>query len=337
MTSRRTFLMSTLPLVPAVSLGLIPRRALAAKYSFKFGSSLPYSHPTCVTLRAALEKIKQETNGELEITLYSDGQLGGDSAMLPQVRSGALEFYLTAGVLITALVPAAGIINVPFAFKDYSTVWKAMDADLGKDVAASIGKANLHVFDTLWDNGFRQITSGNRPIATPQDLQGFKIRVPSSPINVALFQALGAAPTVLNANDAYTALQTHVVDGQENPLVTIVAYKFFEAQKYCAMSNHLWDGVIAVANPKVWGTLPKELQEIITRNLAQGARKQREEIQKADAGARTLLESKGIQFNSVDTASFQTVLKKAKFYATWKEKFGNDAWRQLERYAGPLT
>jgi TRAP-type C4-dicarboxylate transport system substrate-binding protein len=93
----------------------------------------------------------------MEITVFSDGQLGGDSDMLGQVRTGALEFYNTAGITIAALVPAAGIITMPFAFKDYDAVWSAMDGDLGKHVASAISKVNLHVFDRIWDNGYRQI------------------------------------------------------------------------------------------------------------------------------------------------------------------------------------
>ena len=337
MATRRTFLKYALAMPPAISIGLAAWPARAQKMSFKLGNSLPSSHPSNMILRRALEQIKQETQGQLEINLFSDGQLGGDSDMLAQVRSGALEFYVTAGVLIAALAPAVGIINMPFAFKDYATVWKAMDGDLGQHVTAAISKMNLHAFDRIWDNGFRQITSGTRPIAGPDDLKGFKIRVPSSPINAALFKSLGAAPTILNVNDAYTAMQTHVVDGQENPLVTIAALNFHEVQKYCALSNHVWDGAFPVANAKFWGSLPKELQEVVTRNFAEYALKQREELAKANDGLRILLEKKGLQFNSVETADFRSVLTRAKFYEAWQKRFGKDAWSLLEKYADPLT
>jgi tripartite ATP-independent transporter DctP family solute receptor len=337
MTTRRTLLKSALVMAPALSFGLTAKPARAETMSLKWANSLSAAHPLNTNLRKAFEKIKQDTQGKVEINLFSDGQLGGDSDMLAQVRSGALEFYTTAGVIIANLVPAAGIINTPFAFKDYATVWAAMDGDLGKHVAQAVGKVNLHVFDRFWDNGYRQITSGTRPVHNPGDLKGFKIRVPSSPINAALFKSLGAAPTILNVNDAYTAMQTRVVDGQENPLVTIATFNFHEVQKYCALTNHLWDAFIPVANGKFWNTLPEDVQTIISRNVNEFAVAQREDVRIANDNLRPQLEAKGLVFNTTESAEFRAVLKQANFYDEWQTKYGKEAWALLEKYSGPLS
>jgi tripartite ATP-independent transporter DctP family solute receptor len=294
-------------------------------------------HPLNVNLRAAFEKIKVDSNGKIEINLFSDGQLGGDSDMLAQVRTGALEFYTTAGITIATLVPAAGIINMPFAFKDYATVWKAMDGDLGKHVQSAVTKVNLHVFANFWDNGYRQITSGTRPVKTPDDLQGFKIRVPSSPINSSLFKSLGASPAVLNVTDAYTALQARIVDGQENPLVTIDTFKFYEVQKYCALSNHVWDAFIPVANSRIWNGLPSDVKAIISRNIDAFALTQRDDVGKADASLQKQLESKGLVFNNIETPQFRDALRRVKFFEEWQKKYGKEAWDLLEKYAGTLS
>jgi TRAP-type transport system periplasmic protein len=287
-------------------------------------------------LRIAFEDIRAESNGSIEINLFPDGQLGGDSDMLTQVRSGALELHSTAGIIITALAPAVGIINVPFAFKDYSVIWPAMDSDLGTHVRDAMSAANLHVFETFWDNGYRQITSLPRPIHSPDDLHGLKIRVPSSPINAALFSALGASPTVLNASEIYTALQTHIVDCQENPLVTINAYRIYEVQKYCALSNHLWDGIMQVANPQFWEKLPAEVQDIITRHVNAAALRQRVEVFEANQIIQQQLKEKGLEFNDIDTAAFRDVLARTQFYTEWRQKYGDEAWVMLEKHAGPL-
>ena len=117
------------------------------------------------------------------------------------------------------------LYGVGFAFKDYSQVWAALDGDLGAYLRRVIAKVNLHAFDKMWDIGFRQITSSTKPILTPEDLKGFKIRVPVSPLWTSLFSHLGASPTSINFSEVYSALQTHIVDGQENPLSLILIAK----------------------------------------------------------------------------------------------------------------
>ena len=153
--------------------------------------------------------------------------------MFSQVRSGALDFMSTSGVNQT-VVPVGGINAVAFAFDDYSKVWAAMDGDLGAYVRAQFEKAGLHVFEKVLDNGFRNITTGAKPINAPEDLKGLKIRVPGNQLWVTMFNALGAAPTPINFGELYAALQTRIVDGQENPLALISSSKLYEVQKYIA-------------------------------------------------------------------------------------------------------
>ena len=115
-----------------------------------------------------------------------------------------------------------------------------------------IAAANLFALDKIWDNGFRQITTSNKPIQTAADLKGFKIRVPVSPLWTSMFKALDAAPTSLNFNETYSALQTRIVDGQENPMAIIAAAKLYEVQKYGSLTNHMWDGFWLLANKRAW-------------------------------------------------------------------------------------
>jgi hypothetical protein len=163
--------------------------------------------------------------------------------MFTQLRSGALECFTLSGVnVLSTLIPTASIWGVGFAWKDYDTLWRALDGKLGAYLRAQIDKAGLVAMDKLWDNGFRQITTGMHPIVTPADLKGMKIRVPISALWTSLFGSLGAAPTGINFAEVYSALQTKVVDGQENPPAIIAAAKLYEVQKYCSLTNHMWDG-----------------------------------------------------------------------------------------------
>jgi TRAP-type C4-dicarboxylate transport system substrate-binding protein len=131
-----------------------------------------------------------------------------------------------------------------------------------------------------------QLVSGEKPIKTPEDLRGFKIRVPNSPILISLFKSLQASPTSMNVNKVYAALQTRVVDGQENPLTVTATRNFNEVQKYCAVTNHSWDGFVQVANMAGWKKLPADIQEIITRNFDAAAVAQRDDTKALNESTR---------------------------------------------------
>ena len=178
-------------------------------------------------------------------------------------------------------MPVASINGIGFAFKDYDQVWTAMDGALGAYVRGAIEKAGLHVLDNMWDNGYRQVTSSTRPINAPEDLRGFKIRVPVSPLWTSMFKALGASPTTININEVYSALQTRIVEGQENPLSLIDLFRFYEVQKYVSYTNHMWDGFFTLVNARAWAGLPKNLQDILARNINAAALKEREDIRQA--------------------------------------------------------
>ena len=143
---------------------------------------------------ACIAAIAAETQGAVAIELFPNNQLGGDPSMLSQIRSGALELATFPGTVVSTLVPVMALPGIGFAYSGYDKVWASMDGELGDFLRAQLVKAQLHPFDTVWDNGFRQITTSTKPILTPADLQRFKIRVPVVPLWVAMFKALQAAP-----------------------------------------------------------------------------------------------------------------------------------------------
>jgi tripartite ATP-independent transporter DctP family solute receptor len=212
-----------------------------------------------------------------------------------------------------------------------------MDGALGTFVRAEIAKRGLYAFAKQWDNGYRQITSSTKPIRTPEDLSGFKIRVPVSPLWTSMFQAFGASPTGINFNEVYSALQTHIVDGQENPLAIIDTAKLYEVQKYLAITNHSWAGIhYSFSNP-AWKRLPANLQDLSTKHFSAAALTEREDWQTMTKEEKEKLTGKGMVFNTPDTKPFREVLKQAGFYTDMKKKSGDKAWGLLEKYVGPLT
>jgi tripartite ATP-independent transporter DctP family solute receptor len=321
----------------AIGVATLPRRARAAEFSYKYANNTPVDHPMNVRAREAAARIKEESKGRVEIEIFPNNQLGGDTDMLSQVRTGGIEFFTLSGLILATLVPLASINGIGFAFKDYDHVWSAMDGELGAVVRAAIEKAGLHPFEKVWDNGYRQITSSTHPINTPDDLKGFKIRVPVSPLWTAMFKAFGASPASINFSEVYSALQTKVVEGQENPLSLIEIAKLYEVQKYCSLTGHMWDGFWMLANKTAWDALPKDLQEIVARNWNAAALAERADIAKLNASVQGDLEKKGMVFNKPDPDAFRAVLKQAGFYKEWREKYGAEAWAALEKYAWSLA
>ncbi|MCJ2014766.1 TRAP transporter substrate-binding protein [Methylobacterium sp. J-076] len=311
-------------------------RAQGASVKLKFGNDVPLTHSLNVRLAEAISAIEQETNGRLSISVFPSNQLGSDTDMISQLRSGALELATMPTTLLSTLVPSAALPAIGFVFPSYDKVWPAMDGEVGAYMRGNIEKANLHPFEAMWDNGFRQITTSTKPIRGPEDLKGFKIRVPVVPLWVSLFAALGAAPTSIPLSEAYAALQTRISDGQENPLAIINATKFYEVQKFCSLTNHAWDGFWLLASGRTWRSLPAELRDVMAKHFNAAALKQREDNLKDSAALKAGLESKGLAFNTTDPAQFQQALAKTDFYKTWKSKFGPEAWALLEKYAGTI-
>ncbi len=329
--SRRTMLGGAASAAVAASFGA---RAQTAEFTYKYANNLPLTHPMNLRAKEAVDRIKQETGGRVEIQIFPNNQLGSDTDMLSQVRSGGVEFFTLSPLILSTLVPNASISGIGFAFPNYDAVWKAMDGDLGAYVRGEIAKANLVVMDKIWDNGFRQITSSSKAIEKPDDLKGFKIRVPVSPLWTSMFTAFGSAPASINFAEVYTALQTKVVDGQENPLAIISTAKLFEVQKHVSMTNHMWDGFWFLANRRAWDRLPQDLRAIVAKHLNAAALTERDDVAKLNAGLKDDLTSKGMQFNTPDAAPFREALRKAGFYAEWKKKYGDEAWAILEKAVG---
>ncbi|MFM0203392.1 TRAP transporter substrate-binding protein [Paraburkholderia fungorum] len=314
------------------------KRAQAAEFSYKVGTDLPASHPLNVRIQEASNAILKETDGRMEIRVFPNNQLGGDPDMFAQLRAGALEFFTLSGAnALSSLVPKAAISGVGFAFKNYDQVFGALDGELGAYLRGLITKGGLVVQDKVWDNGFRQITSSGKPIKSPADLQGMKIRVPPGRLWISLFRALSAAPTSISFNEVYSALQTRVVEGQENALAVVDTAKLYEVQKYCSMTSHMWDGFWFLGNRAAWEKLPANVRDIVSKNLNASALQQRKDVAQLNSSLQKALEGKGLAFNQPDMDSFRDMLRKGGFYAEQKQFFGEEEWGLLEKVTGKLA
>jgi len=335
--TRRTLLAGT----GALALPGVATHALAqnkAEFTLKYANNLPITHPMNVRANEMAAAILAETKGRVDLKVFPSSQLGTDTDMLSQIRSGAIDYFTLSPLILGTLVPSAQISGVGFAFKDYNQVWAAMDGELGAHVRKEIAaRSTLFAFDKIWDNGYRQMTSSARAITKPDDLKGMKMRVPPSPFWVSMFKAFEASPATINFAEVYTALQTKIVDGQENPLAIIATAKLFEVQQFCSITNHMWDGFWFLANKKSFERLPADLQEIVTRNVNKAGLNQRDDVRKLNDSLLGELKSKGMAINTTDAELFRAKLRAAGFYAEWHKKFGDEAWAVLEKYTGKLV
>jgi TRAP-type C4-dicarboxylate transport system substrate-binding protein len=197
--------------------------------------------------------------------------------------------------------------------------------------------SNYHALDQAYDHGYRHITTRTKSILTPDDMHGLKIRLPIAPFLIALFRHLGASPVPLNFSEVYSALQTGVMDAQENPLVLIDTAKLYEVQKYCSLTGHVWAGLYVVVNKGAWGRLTPVLRDVVQRHFTAAVTAEREDFVSMTQMERLNLTSKGMLFNTVDTAPFRAALNKSGYYPEMKKVAGDKAWGLLEKYVGPLT
>ena len=333
-TRRQTLLGMAAAATTSVAL---PRLAQAAPLTYRFGTNVPASHPLNVRAVEASERILAETQGQVQINVFPNNQLGSDADMLTQLRAGGLDFFTVSGVnVLSQLVPVASLWGLGFAWSSDDAVHKALDGELGAYLRAQFPKVGLMAMDTIWSSGFRQITTNNRPIQTPQDLKGLKMRVPVSALWTSLFKHLGAAPVSINFAEVYSALQTNVVDGQENPFTIISVAKLYEVQKYCSMTNHMWDGWWCMTSNKTWDRVPVSVRPIIAKHLNRSAMDMRADVMRLNASLRSELAGKGLIINEPKLDAFRSTLVKSGFYEEWRKKFGEEAWAMLEKHTGKL-
>jgi TRAP-type transport system periplasmic protein len=310
-----------------------PARA-APEFALKFAHNLPAGHPLNVRAGEAAARVARESDGRVEISIFPNNQLGGDTDMLSQVRSGGIDMFTPGTQVIAPMASISAITGIGFAFSDYDQVWKAVDGPLGDRIRGEFAKVGLHTFKNMWDNGFRQTTTSNKPIKTADDLVGLKIRVPVSQMGISMFHSLGSSPTSLQFSEVYTALQTKIVDAQENPLAIVQIAKLYEVQKFCSKTNHSWDGFHYVFNGRSWRALPDDLKVIVERAFNEAGMQQRDDLRKLNDTLETALSTAGMVINKTEPDSFRAQLRKSGFYQEWKGKFGDEAWALLEQSTG---
>jgi tripartite ATP-independent transporter DctP family solute receptor len=228
----------------------------------KWGHSYPPDHPSNVGAKKMAEVVAAKTGGKIKIDLYPGGQLGSDKDNIEGTIMGTQDMLLIGSGGISQFSPRLGIGECPYIWRDIDHMNTVMDGPVGDELREELLKGRgLRVLNVFY-YGRRHLTS-NKSITKPDEMKGFKLRTPQVPVIMEMAKAWGATPTPMNIGDLYLALKTGVVDGQENPTPTINGFKFYEAQKFLMLTEHIITPLPMIINERVWRTLSPDNQKIM--------------------------------------------------------------------------
>ncbi len=278
--------------------------AETATRELKIANFYAAAHPVNVALRDVFAPMVAEgTNGRYEIQVFDSSSLGAERELTEGVQLGTIEMGV-AGGLLSATYPRIGALELPFLFSDFEHVWRVFDGEIGDEVAEDFADAGLKVLAWL-GNGFRAFSNSVRPINSVADARGIKMRMPENDVYINTGRALGFEVVAMGFGEVYNAMATGVIDGQDNPLATVFASRFFEVQDYIAISNHIFSHGSIVMNMDLWNSLTAADQQVFQQAATEAAALQRRLLEEATDELIANLEAEGIQFSYPDVAEFR--------------------------------
>lgn len=265
----------------------------------------------------------QRLEGRATVVVYGSGQLGDDRSVLQKLKLGTVELAVPSTVM-SAEVPAFALFEMPYLVRDREHLGRVEDAIFWSELAPRAEERGLRVL-ALWENGFRHVTNNRRPIVEPEDLAGIKLRTPNSPWRVRLFRALDANPSPMPFSELFMALQTGVMDGQENPLTNIRNASLDEVQTYLSLTGHVYSPAYLTVGVGRWERLPGDVQEILEEVALETQRWVLETAEALDAEVLEELRARGMEINDVDPEPFAEASRSV--YETFDAQVpGGGAW-----------
>ncbi len=276
-----------------------------AKMELKFAHAAPATDLQQTLAEYFAKEVAARTDGEITVKIFPQGQLGKDAQMIDGVRSGIIDIQMTGLNNMTGLVPEIGGLLLPYIFTNRQHAYKVLDGEVGLDIGNKLESYNMKMLGYP-ENGYRNITNSRKPIHTPEDVVGLKIRTNNSVVLNELFAILKANPQPMPVAELYTALETKVVDAQEHPIGITLSFKYYEVQKYLSLTEHSYSMLNMTMNLKKFNKLSKEYQKIILDVAQEAVDLQRQlSIEKENEFLQELA-SHGMEINKdVDKAAFQ--------------------------------
>jgi tripartite ATP-independent transporter DctP family solute receptor len=257
-------------------------------------------------MAASAEEFAKRANAKLgnkaKVVVYGSSQLGGDKELLQKLKLGTVEMALPSTVM-TSEADIFGVFEMPYLVKDREHMKRIEKELFWSKIEPAAQKKGLKVIG-VWENGYRHITNSKRPINTPEDLKGIKLRVPEGKWRVKMFQAYGANPSPMKFSEVFTALQTGVMDGQENPFTQIYSAKFQEVQKYISLTGHVYTPAYVTVGTRKWASLPADVRKILEDTARETQAFVYEKAAKDDEELLGKIKAAGVAVNTPDKDAF---------------------------------
>ncbi|RCW58630.1 MULTISPECIES: TRAP transporter substrate-binding protein [Halanaerobium] len=235
---------------------------MAAEYTINAGIGLNDKSAQYKSLEFFKELVEKNSDGQIEVNLYHSSQLGDDREMMEALQMGVQEMTCPSTAPIAPFVNGFKVFDLPFLFPTHEAADYVLDGPVGQDLLKQLEDVGI-VGLAFWENGYRQLTNSVRPVETPEDVKGLKIRTMENPMHLAAWKEMGANPTPMAFGELFSAMQQGVVDGQENPWGTIYLQNFFEVQDYTTNTGHVYSPFVLMISKQFYDKLPSDLQDVV--------------------------------------------------------------------------
>lgn len=305
---KRQFLKTFIAVAVAATAGMAMAQDIKER-TLKFGTAGNDGHPSVAGMKLFKEAVEAKSGGKIKVQLFIGGTLGSDQAVLSAIKGGTVEMAVMNSGILASEVKALEVFDFPFLFANEKEADAIVDGPIGQKMHAALADKGI-VGLSYWELGFRNITNSKRPINKVEDIAGLKLRVIPNAINVDWVKALGANPTPLPFTELYAALEQGAVDGQENPVAVIATSKFYEVQKYLALTNHQYNPQSVIFSKKVWDTMSPAEKKIIDEAADAAVKGQRAANRAALAANLELLKKNGMTVTTLPAAEVAKLREK---------------------------
>ena len=296
-----------------------------AKMTLKLATVTPPHHAYAVGANEFARLIEEGTQGEVVVKVFPGGQLGtGERELLEGLQVGTVDMAVTATGPISNFVETMGVVDLPFLFPTYGDVDTVLGGPVGTRLLDDLGSVGIKGL-SFFENGFRHFTNSKRALHKPEDFKGLKFRTMENPVHLAAVRQLGAQAVPMSWGEVYTALQTKVIDGQENPIAIIYAYKMSEVQKYLTLTGHFYSPAPLTMSLRKYKELKPAWQTLFKEAAVKAAAFERKLIRDNEVKQLEELKKQGMEISEVDKALFVKAM--APVYQKFYEKY--PAWKEI--------
>ncbi len=314
-------------LLAFAAVGVFAAAPAAAETNLKMAYALSTDSHYGVGAKAFSELIDEKLGGEYKIEQFPNSALGGEREVIEGLQLGTIDLAIVSTGATLNFVPTTGVFDIPFLFRDLDHARKVLDGEIGQSMLEEFPKRGIVAL--AWgEQGFRQLTNNERPVATPEDAKGLKIRTTENPIHIAAFREIGILATPMAWPEVATALQQGTIDGQENPMSVIVSAKLPQLQKYLSLTAHVYGPALVLMSPSVYDGLSDDQKAIFKEAAEISAKAMRQYVDEVEQSGIEAVKEAGMEVNTVDHDAFVEAVKPV--YPQYYKQFGQELVESIQ-------